>query len=45
MKDFYRTIMKLIDEYDESDYGYGDVTYLQDWIQKFPLPLDKLYLE
>jgi hypothetical protein len=41
VRDFHRTIMKLIDEYDESDYVYGDVTNLQDWIRKFPLPLDK----
>ncbi|KAI2787075.1 hypothetical protein POX_f07432 [Penicillium oxalicum] len=41
VKDFNRTMMKLIDEYDESDYVYGDETCLQAWIRKFPLPLKK----
>jgi hypothetical protein len=41
MKDFNRTIKKLINEYDESDYAHGDKTCLQDWIRKFPLPLEE----
>lgn len=40
IRDFIKSMIKIIDKWDESDYRPGDQTYLQVWIQDFPLPLE-----
>lgn len=40
VKQFNRSMMRLIEEYDEQEYPHGAETGLQEWVRKFPLPLD-----
>lgn len=40
IRDLNKSMMKIIEKWDESDYRPGDQTCLQDWIQDFPLPLE-----